>query len=79
MLVLTSFDLSVAADGSEERQQLEAYDARARTAGVTVVDQLWLLECVSKFRVAPLADWTSDGTGVRGMQVARRGLPGAVE
>jgi hypothetical protein len=55
-LVVTSFDASVA--GAAPRA---AYVAAAKRAGVRVVDQLWFLDSVSRFRVEDPARWEWEG------------------
>ena len=49
----------------------------ARAAGVRVVDQLWFLDSVSRWKVEPLEVWEIDGTGVvRGIRSTGVGVAG---
>jgi hypothetical protein len=77
VIVLTSFCYSIGAPGSEAERARAAYAARARAAGVSVVDQLWFLDSVSRWKTEPLSVWEIDGTGVvRGVRKSGGGAGG---
>lgn len=70
-LVITSYDLSGGALGSSADNERVAYAVAAKRVGLVVVDQLWFLDSVSRWKVEDESRYTLEGVCVKALRKTR--------
>jgi hypothetical protein len=70
-LVITSYDLSGGALGSSADNERVAYAVAAKRVGLFVVDQLWFLDSVSRWKVEDESRYTLEGVCVKALRKTR--------
>jgi len=70
-LVITSYDLSGGALGSTADNERVAYAVAAKRVGLFVVDQLWFLDSVSRWKIEDESRYTLEGVCVKALRKTR--------
>ena len=70
-LVITSYDLSGGALGSSADNERVAYAVAAKRVGLFVVDQLWFLDSVSRWKIEDESRYTLEGVCVKALRKTR--------
>lgn len=70
-LVITSYDLTIGASGSAIDNERIAYSVAAKRVGLSVVDQLWFLDSISRWKLEDEGRYTLEGICVKSLRKSR--------